>query len=838
MGRKIEATYPDGGIVVAAYGTRDGKLIECITDQNGNSKLVSRDTRGNIVAVTEEGGITTTYRYDVVNQLVTVTDAAGNITSITYDTWGRRTSIDNPDTGKTIYQYDDAGNLIRKQTANLRRQNKWIHYVYNYKQVKMIDNPDSEDVYYQYGTAGDGHNGAGRVVEEKTGILSDSYWYGALGQVIKKERSIDGKTYRIQWQWDNFGRVRSINYSNGFSVYYAYDAGGQVGGVVGYCGSLRTDYVKAIHYDEYGSRTKVEYGNGVESTYRYDERMHRLVQLQTKQGDSTLQNIAYSYDRVGNILTRTENGIQMSDRTPKTITHRYSYDSLYRLVEAEGTIKENGDVVQSYSNAFTYNDIGNIMKKLQTVKVQGENDPLLTYNYMYSYTTNKPHAVTGINDNLTYRYDANGNMIAVYDTAKNYNRILYWDDDNRLTKTVDTQAGVSTVTQYAYDAKGMRIIKDGPYGKSIYVYTGYVLSQEYVESNHIFVGNTRVASIVKHKDETKPATYYYATDHLGSSSVLTTSTGSYHERIEYLPYGETWFEDAVNSNAYSTPYKFTGKELDKETGLYYFGARYYDARISMWVSTDKYLEQYLPLKGNDNITKLPGNGGVYTSINMDVYNYGNENPLRYIDPDGNSALDKILDYIRNIFTTSTVTQQQEDDALHGRGNYQSPLRGFDPEKGNGVTSDFGMRTRPGTKRTEPHVGVDIAASEGTPIYAAHSGIITYNTKIITDNNGNIIGGFGNYAVIRGAHGIETVYGHMTDESMALLPNGTQVQQGQLIGYVGKTGFATGPHLHFEVRHLYNGHNPFPAIPSYPVNPQMNQYIYYNPRRFLEYMMNR
>jgi len=63
MGRKVRTTYPDGGVVEAGYGICTGKLAECITDQNGNSKTIYRDVRGNIKAVTEEGDITTQYEY-------------------------------------------------------------------------------------------------------------------------------------------------------------------------------------------------------------------------------------------------------------------------------------------------------------------------------------------------------------------------------------------------------------------------------------------------------------------------------------------------------------------------------------------------------------------------------------------------------------------------------------------------------------------------------------------------------------------------------------------------------------------------------------------------------
>ena len=142
----------------------------------------------------------------------------------------------------------------------------------------------------------------------------------------------------------------------------------------------------------------------------------------------------------------------------------------------------------------------------------------------------------------------------------------------------------------------------------------------------------------------------YATDHLGSSSVLTNNDGSYHERIEYLPYGEVWVEDAAINSNYCTPYKFTGKELDKETGLYYFGAKYYDARISRWISTDPALEKYFPKPNdydtehdfywyilNDASGKLPGMGGVYNVLNLDMYHYAGNNPVKLVDPDGNQS---------------------------------------------------------------------------------------------------------------------------------------------------------------------------------------------------------
>ena len=84
--------------------------------------------------------------------------------------------------------------------------------------------------------------------------------------------------------------------------------------------------------------------------------------------------------------------------------------------------------------------------------------------------------------------------------------------------------------------------------------------------------------------------YWYHPDHLGSSSFITGIDGEVNQNIEYFPSGETFVENHLNS--YNTPYKFNSKELDDETGYYYYEARYYNPRVSLWVNVDPSFEKY------------------------------------------------------------------------------------------------------------------------------------------------------------------------------------------------------------------------------------------------------
>ena len=104
-----------------------------------------------------------------------------------------------------------------------------------------------------------------------------------------------------------------------------------------------------------------------------------------------------------------------------------------------------------------------------------------------------------------------------------------------------------------------------------------------------------------------------------------------------------------------------------------------------------------------------------------------------------------------------------------------------------ITSPFGYRYHPILGYRKLHTGIDFGVGYGTPIKAADSGTVIYATWM---------SGYGNVTILDHGSGITTLYAH---QSSIAVGSGARVSQGQVIGYVGSTGFSTGPHLHFEVR---------------------------------------
>jgi len=133
----------------------------------------------------------------------------------------------------------------------------------------------------------------------------------------------------------------------------------------------------------------------------------------------------------------------------------------------------------------------------------------------------------------------------------------------------------------------------------------------------MYKGTQQTGGLISKVPGTSSSSYFYHSDHLGSSSLITDQSGGIIQHIEYVPFGETFIDERRSQSSWNTPYLFSGKERDAETGLLYFGARYQDSKYGIWYSVDPLAEKY------------PGVGS---------YVYCLDNPVRLIDPDGRKVI--------------------------------------------------------------------------------------------------------------------------------------------------------------------------------------------------------
>ncbi|WOC50899.1 hypothetical protein BPO_0252 [Bergeyella porcorum] len=126
---------------------------------------------------------------------------------------------------------------------------------------------------------------------------------------------------------------------------------------------------------------------------------------------------------------------------------------------------------------------------------------------------------------------------------------------------------------------------------------------------------------------------------MGSSSYITDKEGNIVQHTEYIAFGEVLVDE--HSVSKTMPYLFNAKELDFETGLYYYGARYYDAKVSLWLNTDP-LSGYNPILETEHYIDGQHNGGIFNPMNMATYSYTYQNPILYVDPNGKQGIPGML----------------------------------------------------------------------------------------------------------------------------------------------------------------------------------------------------
>jgi RHS repeat-associated protein len=287
---------------------------------------------------------------------------------------------------------------------------------------------------------------------------------------------------------------------------------------------------------------------------------------------------------------------------------RFTYDSFNRL-----STKSESGLTWEQEN---YDPFGN-----RWVPTSSSSSPPLTLETATAQSWYKA-ANNRVN---TWSYDGAGNVTAVQGMLRTF---IYDGENRQITATIN-----SAPTTYTYDGEGRRVTKTVSAGATTtYVYDAMGhLAAEY---------NGAVAA---------SGTTYLSTDHLGSTRLITGSTGAILNCYDYLPFGGDIPAGTNGRPATSSPnscypaapdpadgetLKFTSKERDSETGLDYFGARYFSSAQGRFTSPDPKIDPY----------------DIADPQTWNKYTYARNNPLRYVDADGNDFRD-YLKGIANAFTT-------------------------------------------------------------------------------------------------------------------------------------------------------------------------------------------
>lgn len=349
--------------------------------------------------------------------------------------------------------------------------------------------------------------------------------------------------------------------------------------------------------------------------------------------------------------------------TPDELDKLFNYDPLYRVLSATGrestsqtsnilwgdvpaTGSPNASLSRGYSQAFKYDKLGNMLELNHTATSN-----TYTRNYVYNnYSIN--NKLSQINNGgspatvySNFSYDVNGNM-----TGSDTDRHYTWDAADQL-KAFSIQVGTSEPSiyaQYLYSG-GQRIKKivrtaGGDYEVTVYdgsfEYCKKVSGSTTYEKNYTHIegaATVRTGNGTPFPGDITDDVVYNLGDNIGSINVRLSTTGTLIDREEYYPFGDT----SLRTFTYKR-YRYVNKEKDQESGLYYYGARYYAAWTCRFISVDPLAAQYADLT---------------------PYNYAANKPINKMDIDGMQA------------EGQTRTPQEGDTRVNENGQNEMYLNG-------------------------------------------------------------------------------------------------------------------------------------------------------------------
>jgi RHS repeat-associated protein len=606
LGRLTATTNPLGDTTTMQSDAL-GRPLQA-TDGEGNvTKLgyeLGYDGGHNLISMTDANGNTTTYTYDGLNNLTSITDALGNVTQFGYESVScagcsvissNLTALTDGNGHTRHFTYDELDRMV-KETDALGRS---VTYSYDAQgNVTELTDQDGNTTTYRY-------DALGRLLQ--TTFPDDSaetFTYDAVGNLLTATNADTTLTYvyderdlltqvtdsaldkTIGYGYDAARNQTTLTAPDERTVTYAYNENDNLAALTDF-----NDVTTALSYDEVNRLTQIapQAGQtGVRASYRYDN-ANRLIGLTNASADgaTTFIDFVYTLDAVGNLTAMTATGMDafaglLGDTS-------YTYDAIYRLTDV--TLPDGP------AQNFVYDPSGNreqfsLVGDALTTSFHDESNRL-TYG--------------GADGSTLYTYDQRGNLQTK--TVAEATTTYHWDYENQLTR-IDYPDGTSS--SYSYDAFGRRSSKTLPDGETIrYLYDGLNILQEYDAA-----GSTRATYVhtlgLDHplSMERGGETYYYMYDRLGSVIGLSDGADSVQASYVYDVWGNTIGGD---DGSIENPYRYTGREYDTESGLYYYRARYYSPQMGRFISQDP-----IGLASGD----------------ANFYAYVGNNPVNSVDPLG------------------------------------------------------------------------------------------------------------------------------------------------------------------------------------------------------------
>ncbi len=691
LDRVTGVTTQDGQSVTTEFGVNLAALTEMVTvtDQVGNLRRSEYNALGHLKVAREPNpgtgqfpGFDTTYTYDVLNNLTQVVQESQS-RGFTYDSLSRLRAESQPESGNSTYDYDANSNLIWKTDSQGTTTN-YNGYDQLNRPATVSYTDGTPTVSYTYDTSA---YGKGRLATRTDGIGSETFQYDSRGRVSSLTRTSNtisltgnytynriggvtaaafpgiwdcGTPLTIYWDYDNAGRQKASRWSNNGCAYQEL------------VDNFSFVYETSVWPDPpRWARERVYFDNGTVETVDFNDRLQPNSRVVTN--PTTLLNLSYNFNKPDAPGTNGNNGNvwSINDTLDSSRSQTFTYDRLNR--------------VQSFyspsltSQTYSIDRYGNRSCSVGCPALSF--DPFTNHISTAGYGYSPPQLGNLTSDPYhTYQYDA-----------------------EKRIKTVDSG---STAT-YSYDGAGRRVKKVTPTETRYYFYDPdgrpmweYVPGIGY-ETFHLYLNDERVAM-----NDVSDGLLFLHRDHLGTPVLKTRSNGQEYSREMFPPYGEQ-----IGTPPDTVNYDFTGQERDTESGLQYFGARYYSGVQGRFTSPD------VPL-----LAQTPDD-----PQSWNLYAYVRNKPLGYSDPTGRKSVwkcggrviagdDAKIDHRTGTLTTangdvynlSDVTYEPEE----GEASNQQPTV---PTKGTPLEPLVGSLAISGVLAADDLTGVGVADDVLIPI---------------------------------------------------------------------------------------------------------------------------